>query len=273
VWRRRPVSPDRSPTPRLAPTLRRARTIAREDYRGARLGVLRRIVDPSRGEGLELGAFDFPTVAPGAGSCTFADVRSSQELAALFGVPSESVAPVEWVVDRVRPLSEQIPRRFDYVILCHVLEHVPEPIRFLDDVGALLRPGGVAFLAVPDKRMTLDAPRPSTTIDHLLARHYHGAAGPPITQIMEFARTWDENWRRLATESPREFFAWAQGQFESGTADVHCNVWRDEELFEQLDYLVHGGFLPGFEVCLREPNRPPFNEFYVALRRTPSDAS
>ena len=54
---------------------------------------------------------------------------------------------------------------------------------------------------------------------------------------------------------------------------MHCNVWRDEELFAQLDYLVHGGFLPGLDVCLREPNAPPFNEFYVALRRRPDAAS
>ena len=244
-----------------------ARTITREDYRAARLAVLRRVVDPSRSEGLELGAFDLPVVGADAGRCGFADVRSSEQLAEIFAVPIETIAPVEWVVDRVRPLAEQIPRRFDYVILCHVLEHVPEPIRFLNDVGALLRPGGVALLAVPDKRQTLDASRPSTTIDHLLARHHHGAPGPPLAQIMEFSRAWDENWRKLADEQPRAFFEWARQHFESGHADVHCNVWRDEELFEQLEYLARGGFLPGLEVCLRAPHEPPFNEFYVALRR------
>lgn len=267
MWRRR------NPSTEAAPPAPSPRTIVRDDYRGARLAVLRRVVDPARAEGLEFGAFDFPVVGREIGRCSFADVRSSQELADLFGVPLATIAPVEWVVDPSRPLSEQIPRRFDYVILCHVLEHVPEPIRFLNDVGTLLRTGGVALFAVPDKRMTRDAPRPSTTIDHLLARHHHGAPGPPLAQIMEFARAWDENWRRLAAESPREFFAWATGQFESGRADVHCNVWRDEELFEQLDYLLHGGFLPGLEVCLRQPNEPPFNEFYVALRRTSHDPS
>lgn len=265
MWSRRPAAPV-APAPAATP-----RTIAREDYRDTRLSVLRRLVDPSRAEGLEFGAFDFPVVAPPAGRCRFADVRSAQQLADLFGVPTDDVAPVEWVVDRARPLAGQIAPRFDYVILCHVLEHVPEPIRFLNDVGALLRPGGVLLLAVPDKRQTLDASRPSTTIDHLLARHHHGAPGPPLAQIMEFSRTWDENWRKLAEEQPRAFFEWAVRHFEGGQADVHCNVWRDDELFAQLDYLIHGGFLPGLAVCLREPNQPPFNEFYVALRA--ADAS
>lgn len=200
-------------------------------------------------------------------------MRSTEELAREFGVPLETLAPVEWVVERSRPLSGQIPRRFDYVILCHVLEHVPEPIGFLADARELLRPGGVLFLAVPDKRATRDAARPSTTIDHLLARHHHGAHGPPLAQIMEFSRSWDDGWRRLASESPREFFAWAVSQFESGAFDAHCNVWRDEELFAQLEYLIRGGFLRGLELCLRERTSGGMNEFYVALRALPADPS
>lgn len=247
--------------------------VQREDYRAARLEVLREIVHLERDEGLEVGAFDFPTVQPGVGRCAIADARSSEELARLFSVPLENVAPVTWVLERGRPIAEQIPSRFDYVILCHVLEHVPEPIRFLNEIGALLRSGGVALLAIPDKRRTLDASRPSTTVDHLLARHYHGAAGPPLAQIMEFARAWDDGWRKLASESPHEFYAWAVRQYESGHADVHCNVWQDTELFAQLDYLIHGGFLPGLAVCARRENRGQFNEFYVALRKVGDGAA
>ena len=240
----------------------------REDYRTLRLAVLRGLVRLEHEVGLEIGAFDFPTVQPGVGRCEIADTRSSDELARTFSVPIENVAPVTWVLERGRPIAEQIPRRFDYVILCHVLEHVPEPIRFVNEIGALLREGGVALFAIPDKRRTPDASRPSTTIDHLLARHYHGAAGPPLAQIMEFARAWNDDWRKLAAESPHEFYAWAVAQYESGHADVHCNVWQDVELFAQLDLLVQGGFLPGLEVCARRENAGQFNEFYVALRRS-----
>ena len=240
----------------------------REDYRTMRLDVLRGLVHVERDLGLEVGAFDFPTVPPGVGRCEIADARTSEELSRLFSVPLENIAPVTWVLERGRPIAEQIPRRFDYVILCHVLEHVPEPIRFLNEIGALLLPGGVMLLAVPDKRRTADATRPSTTIDHLLARHYHGAAGPPIAQIMEFARAWDEPLRKVATETPDQFYAWAVSQYESGHADVHCNVWQDTELFAQLDVLVQGGFLPELEVCAQRENAGPFNEFYVALRKS-----
>lgn len=39
---------------------------------------------------------------------------------------------------------------FDAVTLWDVLEHVPEPCGFLEGCGALLRPGGLLFLNVPD---------------------------------------------------------------------------------------------------------------------------
>lgn len=256
-------APVSSPVPVPSPEV----PITREDYRPARLAALRRVVDVASGEGLEVGAFDYPVVRADTGRCTFADVRSTERLARLFRVPIETVAPVEWVVDRHRPLGEQIPRRFDYVVLCHVLEHVPDPIGFLNDVGALVRPGGVVFLAVPDKRHTPDAARPSTTIDELLERSHRRARAPSVAQIMEFARTWSVRRREAFEATPREFLEWAVREHESGEADVHCNVWRDEELFDQLDLLARGGFLPGLEPCLRQPNVPPFNEFYAALRR------
>lgn len=267
-WSKATARKRRAVPERMAPAAPPAGGVTREDYRTARLALLRSVVDLEHDEGLEIGAFDLPTVAPAIGRCAIADARSREDLARTFSVPIESVAPVTWVIDGARTLAEQIPQRFDYVIGCHVLEHIPNPIAFLNDAGALLRSGGVLVLAIPDKRRTADAARPSTTIDHLLARHHHGAQTPPLAQIMEFARAWNDDLRRLATEQPREFYAWAVTHFEGGRADVHCNVWEDEELFAQLDYLTRGGFVPDLEVLTRQPNGPQFNEFYVVLRRT-----
>jgi hypothetical protein len=63
------------------------------------------------------------------------------------------------------------------------------------------------------------------------------------------------------------------GEFESGNGDVHCNVWQDEELFAQLDYLEKGGFLSDLQVCARRSNEATYCEFYVALRRVAEPAS
>jgi SAM-dependent methyltransferase len=214
-----------------------------------------------------VGALDFPTVLPATGRCAIADVRSADELARRFGIPRDTIPDTTYLVVPGRPLAEQIAERFGYVVLCHVVEHVPDPIRFLNETAELLEPGGVLFLAIPDKRRTQDAERPSTTLDQLLQRHHDRATAPPLSQVMEFARAWVDELAKLASDSPRAFYEWAVQNLESGQADVHCNVWRDDELFAQLDALVAGGFLPGLSVCARGPNRDGFNEFHVALRK------
>jgi len=243
------------------------RIVTREDYRTSRLAFLRRVVDPASASGLEIGALDFPTVLPDAGRCAIADVRTADELARRFGIARDTIPETTYLVSRDRPLAEQIGERFGYVVLCHVLEHVPDPIRFLNETAELLEPGGVLFLAIPDKRRTQDAGRPSTTLDHLFQRHHERATTPPLSQVMEFARAWVEELAALEAESPRRFYEWAVSNLESGQADVHCNVWCDEELFAQLDALVAGGFLPGLSVSARGPNRDGFNEFHLALRK------
>ncbi len=39
---------------------------------------------------------------------------------------------------------------FDFVTLNHVLEHIPSPGPFLQEIGRVLRPGGLLFVAVPN---------------------------------------------------------------------------------------------------------------------------
>ena len=45
--------------------------------------------------------------------------------------------------------AEQNRHQVDAVLLSHVLEHLPDPVKLLEDVGVVLRPGGVIIIAVP----------------------------------------------------------------------------------------------------------------------------
>jgi SAM-dependent methyltransferase len=50
------------------------------------------------------------------------------------------------------PIQSMEGRRFDLVVASHVLEHVSEPVAFLEAVCSLLAPAGVAWVSVPNVR-------------------------------------------------------------------------------------------------------------------------
>ncbi len=41
------------------------------------------------------------------------------------------------------------PKRYDTIVLSHVLEHCPEPIRVIDNVNRMLRKDGIVYIEVP----------------------------------------------------------------------------------------------------------------------------
>ena len=55
----------------------------------------------------------------------------------------------------------------DFVIANHFIEHTQDPLGTIANHLRVLRPGGILYMAVPDKRFTFDRDRPPTTIDHL----------------------------------------------------------------------------------------------------------
>lgn len=55
-----------------------------------------------------------------------------------------------------KELFENTDRRFDVVTCFHVLEHVKEPLLFMNEMACLLKKGGVIFVAVPFRNSLLN---------------------------------------------------------------------------------------------------------------------
>ena len=66
--------------------------------------------------------------------------------------------PVD-IVDDAATLSTLKNESIDFVIACHVLEHVPSFLGTLQTFARVLRRGGVALVALPDRRFALPDPR------------------------------------------------------------------------------------------------------------------
>lgn len=122
--------------------------------------------------GLEIGPSYMPTFPKRDGwNVLTLDTGSREELYRLFSqdadVDAAGVEAMEEVdlIDRGEGLIVAASHRapFDYIVACHVIEHVPDLVAFLRDCAALLDDEGVLLLAVPTRELSFDFFRPLST--------------------------------------------------------------------------------------------------------------
>ena len=120
------------------------------------------------GDGMELGALHNPVKVAENAHVTYLDTRSREELVAYY--PETAVhcpVNVDLIADG-HTLEGILDGTQDFFAANQVLEHLENPLLAVENMLRVLKPGGVLFLSLPDKRYTFDVNRPVTTFDHLL---------------------------------------------------------------------------------------------------------
>jgi predicted SAM-dependent methyltransferase len=92
------------------------------------------------------------------------------------------------VIDDGEKLTTVAAQSQDFVIANHFLEHSQDPIGTIKNLMRVLKPGGILYMAVPDKRYTFDRDRPITSFQHLLDDHKNGPAATKRGHYEEYAR-------------------------------------------------------------------------------------
>lgn len=73
-------------------------------------------------------------------------------------------------IDYVGNLAD-VDARFDAVVSAHAIEHQPDLVAHLEQVAAILAPGGRYYAIVPDKRFCFDHFIPESSIATIVAAH------------------------------------------------------------------------------------------------------
>jgi SAM-dependent methyltransferase len=158
------------------------------------------------------------------------------------------------VIDDGEVLASIPDGSLDFVAASHFIEHCEDPIGTIENHLQKLRPGGVLFLVVPDKRATFDAPRAVTPIDHLVRDH---AGGPETSRRAHF-----EEWVKEAhgiTDGADAEVERLLGERYS----IHFHVWTPSAFLELVRYCEGELRLP-FELECFERAGP---EFFVVLSK------
>jgi hypothetical protein len=144
--------------------------------------------------GLELGPLNRPRIRPDAGDVRYVDCFSTEELRNRYSANSstrdvlDEIVDVHYVVRREQSVSEVAGRDapFDYVLASHVIEHVANPIGWLQDLQGVLGDGGVLSLVVPDRRFSFDVNRADTRSQDWIDWYLRDLRSPGPGQIFDF---------------------------------------------------------------------------------------
>ncbi len=199
--------------------------------------------------GIELGPYFSPLASKHDGyNCLYLDVFDTQTIrrraAADPFLSAEQAAQVESVdlvgdavrIDELcRDAGETEP--FDYIISANNFEHLPNPIKFLQACGRVLKTGGFLSIVVPDKSGCLDFYRPRTSLTAWIEAFFEERERPTYAQIFEqvsmIARGAGEeasvaSFSFVAERNLRASFEdWARKRVENDETyfDVHCSAF------------------------------------------------
>jgi SAM-dependent methyltransferase len=224
---------------------------------------------------LEIGPFVSPQLIHE--NVKYLDVLSREELIArakILGKPTERVPFIDFV-SRDGSLRK-ITETFDVVFSSHNFEHQPDPISHLNGVSALLNPGGVFAMMVPDARYCFDAELPLSKISDIFNAHWEKRKRHTLGSVIEHRALITHNnskkhWAKKDAKVYRPIngakVAAAIAEFESAGEnyiDVHAWQFEPLSLSDLLRTLIELGYIDFKSVSCRGPVRDR-NEFAVEL--------
>lgn len=183
-----------------------------------------------RGNGIEIGALHNPLQVSKSAHVRYVDRMTVDDLRLHYPeLRREKLVHVDLIDDG--ELLKTVPDNSqDFVIANHFVEHCENPLLALKNMLRVLKPLGIAYLAVPDKRFTFDADRPATTIEHLVLDLTTGAEQSRLGHFQEWVRyvskihdavRFDDEVQRLM-----------EMQYS-----IHFHSWNQREMVELLLYV------------------------------------
>lgn len=182
------------------------------------------------GHGIEIGALNNPLqLGKKVSSVLYVDIADKE---GLIGQNPETGKTGIYKPDMIADAEDLRPllsNSLDFVIACHVLEHLPNPLKALMEIWRVLKPGGILYLSVPDKRFTFDNKRPVTTLKHVIEDYKEGAT---VETSTEHYQEWVDL-VELQKQKPLFTSVDAAKRYR-----IHFHVWVPESIPEILQYLA-----------------------------------
>jgi SAM-dependent methyltransferase len=190
----------------------------------------------------------------------YADFVSQEDLnTRAYVTQGHDFVPLTYVMG-MEDMSAIPDASLDFVIACHVIEHLRNPLRAFEQVYRKLKPGGQYVLVVPDKHLTFDRDRAVTTLEHLVEDFEEPSAERDVPHYFEFFSK--------VHSVPDADLAQRVRNAISGNHDLHFHTWTYESFGEMVKFAQRT--ITPWQSVWSQPaiwEDPASHEFYFVLTK------
>lgn len=229
-------------------------------------------LDPQK-LGLEISPLYSPITDKKIHNVEYTDYTSAEESRRKHAdYAHDEIMDLNFIWDQDLPLHECAggKAKYSWAIASHVLEHVPNPIGWMNEISDVIDDGGYLSLALPDPSFTSDLFRETTKFHHVLDAWMNRYTIPSTYQLYDFIRNTTSQ-GVTATASPRDrhyppqeafsfcMHAWNTGEY----IDAHCNVFTPVSFEDIINEACMHGIMNVEIDDIASGDR----EFYVRLKK------
>jgi SAM-dependent methyltransferase len=230
---------------------------------------------PAGVSALEIGPFAQPTFRHE--KVRYFDVLDADALRARARVHGLNPDNVPSTIHFVSPTGDLSIARdtFSFVFSSHCIEHQPDLVRHLQQVEALLAPGGSYYLVVPDARYCFDHFLPLTTIGDVLGAHHERRQKHSLVNLVQHRamtthndshRHWIGDHGFVELDAAKVAAAVREYETAEGYVDVHAWKFNPEGFLAIFQCLYQMGLTKLRPVRVFDTPVGIF-EFYVVLTK------
>jgi SAM-dependent methyltransferase len=207
---------------------------------------------------LEIGPLDRPIIKEENANVFYADIRDTQAVKDFYrddkNVNVDAIVTIDYVIKGT--YTESIKDKFDYIVMSHVIEHIPELIKFFDDIKNILNPKGRLCLTIPDHRFCFDHFRQPTSFAEAYDIYVNGIKNSPARVLdLMLASTINDAAYWWNNPASYEYLPKSKEQFENAKndyfralkgeyVDVHFSVFTPETFLLLLYNMLNFNLLP-----------------------------
>ena len=218
-----------------------------------------------QGSGIEIGGLNYPLpVRPGVQVKYLDRITADAHLDVIEEEFTRKELVNVDIIDDGETLATVPDNTQDFVIANHFIEHTRNPILAIRNAIRVLKPGGVLFMAMPDKRYTFDVNREVTAREHLLRDYHEGPDWSEEGHYYDFVSKTDKSEGCTSDEDIHRVIQ----HLKETNFSIHYHVWDHHAMLGLLLMLSTELQFP-FEIDLALAPQDGGNESIYILRKKP----